>query len=144
MTFPFNFKTMHLFPIRESKYICWNQKKWMPNGVWRDLVRVWGFPGSSDSEEATCNAGNLGLIPWSGRLPREGTDNPLQYSCLENPMGRGAWQAIALGISESDMTEQVNTSVSKSMRNASIFPLHSHTTKEIISALNLLFAVVDI
>ena len=72
-----------------------------------------GLPCSSDSKEATCNAGNLGSIPWSGRLPREGNDNPLQYSGLENPMGRGAWQAIALGISESDTTERVNTSVSE-------------------------------
>ena len=144
MTFPFNFKTMHLFPVRESESICWNQRKWMPNGVWRDLVRVWGVPGTSDSKEATCNAGNLGLIPWSGRLPREGNGSPLQCSCLEHPMDRGAWRATAHGIAESATIEQVNTSVSESVRNASIFPLHPHTTKEILSALNLLFAVVDI
>ena len=53
-----------------------------------------GFPGGSDSKESACNAGDLGLIPGLGRSPEEGNDNPLQYSCLENSMDRGAWQAI--------------------------------------------------
>ena len=57
------------------------------------------FPGGSDGKESACNAGNLGLIPGSGRYPGEGNGNPLQYSCLENSMDRGAWWA------ESDMTE---------------------------------------
>ena len=51
-----------------------------------------GFPGGSDGRESTCNAGDLGWIPGSGRSPREGNGNPLQYSCLENPMDRGAWR----------------------------------------------------
>ena len=49
-----------------------------------------GFFGSSDSKESACNAGDLGLIPGSGRSPGEGNGNLLQYSCLENPMDRGA------------------------------------------------------
>ena len=49
------------------------------------------FPGSSDSKASACNARDLGLIPGSGRSPGEGNGNPLQYSCLENPMDRGAW-----------------------------------------------------
>ena len=52
-----------------------------------------GFPGVSDGKEYTCNAGDLGLIPELERSPGEGNGNPLQYSCLENPMDRGAWQA---------------------------------------------------
>ena len=52
-----------------------------------------GFPGSSADKESAYSAGNLGLIPGSGRFPGEGNGNPLQYSCLENPMDRGAWQA---------------------------------------------------
>ena len=52
-----------------------------------------GFPGVSDGKESTCNAEYLGSIPWSGRSPGEGNGYPLQYSCLENPMNRGAWQA---------------------------------------------------
>ena len=50
-----------------------------------------GYPGSSDGEESAYNAGNLGLIPGSGRSPGEGNINPLQYSCLENPMDGEAW-----------------------------------------------------
>ena len=50
-----------------------------------------GFPVGSDGKESTCNAGDPGLIPESRRSPAEGNGNPLQYSCLENPMDRGAW-----------------------------------------------------
>ena len=52
-----------------------------------------GFPGDSDGKESACNAGDPGLVPGLGRAPGEGNSNPLQYSCLENPMDRGAWQA---------------------------------------------------
>ena len=51
------------------------------------------------------DAGNMHLIPGSGRVPGEGNGNPLQYSCLENSMDRGAWQATVHKITESDMTE---------------------------------------
>ena len=50
------------------------------------------FPGSSDDKESACNAGDPGLIPGSGRSPGEGSGNPLQYSCLGNPIDREAWQ----------------------------------------------------
>ena len=56
-----------------------------------------GFPRSSVGKESACNAGDLGSIPGSGKFPGEGNGNPLQYSCLENPMDRGAWQAIVHG-----------------------------------------------
>ena len=49
------------------------------------------FPGGSDSKASAYNEGDLGLIPGSGRFPGEGNGNPLQYSCLKNPMDRGAW-----------------------------------------------------
>ena len=52
-----------------------------------------GFPGSSDGKASAYNAGDLGSIPGSGRSPGEGNGNPLQYSCLENPMDRGVWWA---------------------------------------------------
>ena len=52
----------------------------------------WGFPCSSVSRESACNAGDLGSIPELARSPGEGNGNPLQYSDLENPMDRGAWQ----------------------------------------------------
>ena len=50
-------------------------------------------PGDSDDKESACNVGDLGSIPESGRSPGEGKGYPLQCSCLENPMDRGAWQA---------------------------------------------------
>ena len=51
------------------------------------------------------NVGDLGSIPGLGRSPGEGNGNPLQNSCLENPMDGGSWWAIVHGIAESDMTE---------------------------------------
>ena len=50
-----------------------------------------GFPGGSVGKDSSGNAGDLGSIPGSGRSPGEGNGNPLQYSCLENSMDRGAW-----------------------------------------------------
>jgi len=52
---------------------------------------VLGFPGSSDGKLSACNAGDLGLIPGSGRSPGEEKGNPLQYSCLENSVDGGDW-----------------------------------------------------
>jgi len=49
---------------------------------------ILGFPGGSDVKESTCNAGDLGSIPGSGKSPGGGLGNPLQYSCLENPHGQ--------------------------------------------------------
>ena len=59
------------------------------------------FPGGSVSKESTCNVGDPGLIPGSGRSPGEGNGNPLQYSCLENSMVRGAWWATVHGVAQS-------------------------------------------
>ena len=56
------------------------------------------FPGDSDGKESACNAGDLDSIPGLGRFPGEGNGNPPQYSCLENSMDRGAWQATVHGI----------------------------------------------
>ena len=55
------------------------------------------------------NAGDEGSVPGSGRSPGEGNGNPFQYSCLENPMDRGAWWVMVHGVTESDMTEHVQT-----------------------------------
>ena len=54
---------------------------------------VEGFPGGSDGKEAACDVGDVGLIPGLGRSPGEGSVYPLQYSCLEDSMNRGAWWA---------------------------------------------------
>ena len=68
-----------------------------------------GFPGGSEGKESACNAGDLGSIPGLGRSPGGGHYNPLQNSCLENPMDRGAWWATAHGVlKKSDTTEQLS------------------------------------
>ena len=61
----------------------------------------WGFPGCSAGKESACNAGDLGSTPGLGRSPGEGNGDPLQYSCLENPMDRGALRAIVHGVAKS-------------------------------------------
>ena len=57
-----------------------------------------GFPHSSDGKESACNAGDPGLSPGLGRSCGEGNGNPLQYSCLENPIDGGAWWATVHGV----------------------------------------------
>ena len=68
------------------------------------------FPGGSDGKESSCNAGDLGSIPGLGRSPGEGHGNPLQYSCLENPLGQRSLMGYSpWGHKESDMTERLST-----------------------------------
>ena len=62
---------------------------------------VLGFPGGSAGKESTCNVGGLTLIPGLGQSPGEGNGNPLQYSCLGNPMDRGADKTIVHGVAKS-------------------------------------------
>ena len=66
-----------------------------------------GFPHRSVGKSSACNSGDLGSIPGSQRSPGEGNGNPLQYSCLENPMDRGAWQATVHGILQARILEWV-------------------------------------
>ena len=71
--------------------------------------RALGFPGDSVVKNLPVNAGDMGLIPGSGRSPGEGNGNPLQYSCLENSMDRVAWQAtVHWGCKELNKTEQTH------------------------------------
>ena len=60
-----------------------------------------GFPGGSDGKASVYNAGDQGSIPGLGRSPGEGNGNPLQYSCLGNPMDGGAWQTTIHGVAKS-------------------------------------------
>ena len=60
-----------------------------------------GFPGVSVVRNLPANAGDVGSVSGSGRSPGEGNGNPLQYSCMENPMDRGTWQATVHGVAKS-------------------------------------------
>ena len=71
---------------------------WIVTSTWASQEAKW-------VKNPSANSGHAGLIPGSGRSPREGNSNPLQYSCLENLMDRGAWQATVHGVAkESDVT----------------------------------------
>ena len=85
-----------------------------PLGVDLYPAKVWcGLPQWLSSEESACSSGDLGdvsLIPGSGRSPGEGNGNPLQSSCLKNPMDRGAWRATVHGVTKSQTRlERLNT-----------------------------------
>ena len=62
---------------------------------------IMGFPGGSEVKASASNAGDPGSFPGSGRYPGEGNGNPLQYSCLENPIDGGAWRATVHGVAKS-------------------------------------------
>ena len=73
--------------------------------MWASHAQLKSLPGGSVVKNLPANAGDASSIPGSGRSPGEGNGNPLQHSCLENPMDRGAWQTTGHGITgESDTT----------------------------------------
>ena len=75
-------------------------KKWDTTEQLSLSLGMKGFPGGSDGKESDSNAGDPGSIPVSGRSPGIGNGNPLQYSCLENPIDRGAWWATVNGVAK--------------------------------------------
>ena len=102
---------------------CWaNRETQRHNDVFLSYTR--GFPGGSDSKVSAYNAGDLGLIPGPGRSPGEGNGNPLRYSCLENPMGGGAWWATVHGVTKNRTRPSDFTSLSyRQMSNIGISEL---------------------
>ena len=90
---------------------------------------LFGTPCGSDGKESACNAGDPGLIPGSGRSPGEGDGYPLQFSCLENPMDRGAWWATVHGAcKKSNMTKQLTHTNTHTDVGAYIhMHVHTHT-----------------
>ena len=79
--------------------------------IYTQVCKKEGFSNGSQGEESACNAGDdVVSIPGPGRSPGGGNGNPFQYSCLKNPMDRGAWHAtVHRVIKELDMTEQLST-----------------------------------
>ena len=71
-----------------------------PGHNWKFMNKM-GLPGGSVVKNPPATAGDVGSIPGLGRSPGEGHGNPLRYSCLENPMSRGAWWATVHGVSKS-------------------------------------------
>ena len=69
------------------------------------MMALWASLVTQDGKESDCNAGDPGSIPGSERLPGEGNGYPLQCSCLENSMDRGAWQVIVHRVAQLGMTE---------------------------------------
>ena len=89
-----------------------------------------GFPGGSVVKTLPANAGDPGgksLIPGSGRSPRVGNGNPLQYSCLENPGDREAWQALVRGVTKLDMTMHTYSYLGVNLANYWEIRLGRHT-----------------
>ena len=86
---------------------CPSTHDWLKTWCTWKILGHYDFPGGSDYKESACNTGDLGSIPGSGRSTREGNGTPLQYSCLENSMNRGACLVghSLQGGKESDMTE---------------------------------------
>jgi len=76
----------------------WQVEKRAPN--FRHCFGILGLTGGSDGKESACNEGDTSSIPGSGRSPGGGHGNPLQYSCPENPMDRGAWRATVHQVSK--------------------------------------------
>ena len=77
------------------------------------------FPGGSDGKASTYNVEDPGLIPGLERSPGEGNGNPLQYSCLENPMDRGAWLATVHGVTKKE-SEATSLSPSKAFEELEV------------------------
>ena len=89
---------------RPFEFIHFFQKYWLSACCMPDIYSQCMGGGV---KESACNAGDLGLTPGSGRSPGEGHGNPLQYSCLENSMDRGAGGLQSMGLQNPDMTERL-------------------------------------
>ena len=96
------------------------------------------FPGGSEDKESACKVGDLGSIPGLGRSPGEESGNPLQYSCLENPMDRGAWRSAIHGVTKS--RTQLLKNIASIFQTAStcIFSCVSYTNSGFVFILTII------
>ena len=96
----FNLASFPTFQIFDVSTWIWSSVSL--GGFLRDCILVFkGFPGGAEVKASASNVGDLGSIPGSGRSPGEGNGNPLQYSCLENPMDGGAWWGYSPRVAKS-------------------------------------------
>ena len=90
------------YSLREKKIFIFKSLGWwwvlLPRYNFMSLI---GFPGGSVVKNPPANEGDMGSIPGSGRSPEDGNGNPRQYSCLGNPLDRGAWRAQSMGLQKS-------------------------------------------
>ena len=126
--------------LGQAKSYIWKQCYNSVSCVEPHLATCLGFPDSSVGKETACSSGDLGSIPGLGRFPGGGHGNPLQYSCLQNPMDRGVCWAAAHGVTELDTTERLTqhstgghkidpTHLNLQIKNKS---LHSISTESIL------------
>ena len=95
---------MEFLPPKLHEPISYNKAcMWIYIYLYGISICIWVSLGGSNGKEYTSNAGDLGSIPRLGRAPGEGNGYSLQYSCLENPMDRGAWRATVHGVTKSWM-----------------------------------------
>ena len=87
--------------VAKNKILFYNTLIYMSEYKLNFIDQCMGLPYSSDGKESACNAEDLGSVPGSGRSSAERNGNPLQYSCLEKPMDRGAWWATVQSIAKS-------------------------------------------
>ena len=131
-----------LFPPQTSSHLLWCKSDRaifqlkILSGVPTEL-RLFS-PWWCISKESACSAGDPGSIPGSGRSPGEGNGNPLQYSCLGNPMDRGAWWATVHGVAKSQIWLSNSTTTMSCLISASQTPpRHTHTHPVIPTRLHL-------
>ena len=106
----------------------------LPSWFFLNTYSTWlGFPGGSEVKASASNVGDLGSIPGLGRSPGGGNGNPLQYSCLENPMDRGAWRAAVHGATKSQtwLGDWARTCIVQCISSDSYLWLHIRTTRRL-------------
>ena len=114
------------FSAQGLRWSAGSQGHPMPSLFWRSEFCFYNSRGL-DGKECACNVGDPGSIPGLGRSPGRGHGNPLQYSCLENPMDRGAWKATVHGIAKDlDTTEWLTHFHNSNHGQTSAFPLSAH------------------